>query len=130
MRKTGTLWVHAVLAGTLFFSSGCAALLVGAAAGVGGYAWVSGALVKEYPVSAEKTHQALLRALKQLDIHVTEDKGDRLSAVVRARLADGRAVKIGVDALTERSAKIRIRVGVFGDRLKSEMIVNALDKLL
>lgn len=128
MGKIHSFWGSVVLAGALLTSSGCAALLVGAAAGVGGYAWVSGALVKEYNATVAKTHQAVLQALKQLDIKVTSDQADRLAAVVQARLADGRAVKVSVDAMTERTAKVRIRVGVFGDRAKSEMIAAALDK--
>jgi len=114
----------------LVTSSGCVAVIAGAAAGVGGYAWVKGALVKEFDVSSDKLHDASLKAFKKLEIPVDVDKSDRLTATIRGEFADGRDVKIDIDALTERSAKIKIRVGLFGDRTKSEMIYNTIQSYL
>ncbi len=111
--------------------SGCVALVVGAAAaGAGGYAWIKGALVKEFDVSAEELYKATKSGLKGLAMRVTEDQADRVSAVLAADFADGKKVKINIEALTEVRSQIRIRVDVFGDKSKSELILNAIERKL
>ncbi len=110
--------------------SGCAALVVGAAAGAGSYVWVKGALVKEFEVPAQDLYQATKEGVSQLGLNINEDRADRISAVLAASFADGSGVKINIDALTEVRSKIRIRVGVFGDKGKSELIFNAIQKNL
>ena len=121
----GVLW------GVMILSlSGCFAVLLGAAAGVGGYAWVKGSLVKEFNVSADKLHRATVNGVKSLDLPVKEDQGDRLSAKVISRFSDEKKIRIDIDAMTETTSKINIRVGIFGDKLRSEMIYNAIQKQL
>ena len=111
--------------------SGCVALVVGAAAaGAGGYAWIKGALIKEYDVSAEKLYEATKSGLNSLAMNVTDDRADRVSAVLAADFADGKKVKINIEALTEARAQIRIRVDVFGDKSKSELVLQAIEKNL
>lgn len=111
--------------------SGCVALVVGAAAaGAGGYAWIKGALVKEFDVSAEELYKATKSGLNGLAMRVTEDQADRVSAVLAADFADGKKVKINIEALTEVRSQIRIRVDVFGDKSKSELILNAVERKL
>jgi hypothetical protein len=109
-------------------ASGCFALFLGAAAGAGGYAWVSGALEKDYLNPAEKLEQATNRGLKDLQLVIKEQERDRLSAKIRTQFADGQSVNIDIKALTEKSARLRIRVGVFGNRTRSEMVLNAIEK--
>jgi hypothetical protein len=119
---------------SLFFAvlgaSGCLGLVVGAAAGVGGYAWIKGDLVKEFNVPAEKLHNAALRALRGMELAIMEEKSDRLSGKIRADFADGTPVWITVGAMTELSSRIKIRVGHFGDKTRSELIFNAVQKNL
>ena len=110
--------------------SGCVALAVGAAAEVGGYAWVNGELVKEYQVSADKLQHATIRALKNLNTSIIEQKGDRLSARISGQFADGKKVNIGIEALTEKSAKIKIRVGMISDQTRSQLIADEIEKSL
>ncbi len=110
--------------------SGCVALAVGAAAGAGGYMWVKGQLVKEYPVPSEKLQRATLRALKNMGLAIVEQKGDRLAAKIESAFQDGKKIHIAVEAVTERSSRIKIRVGVFGDKMRSEMVLNAVEKNL
>jgi len=114
----------------LLASSGCVALFIGAAAGVGGYAWMSGVIEKNFLVSAPELQQATVKALDHLDLPVQEREEDRIAAFYRAEFSDGQNVTIHIKALTERAAQIRIRVGVFGNRTRSEMILNAVDERL
>ena len=107
---------------------GCVPLLVGAAAGAGGYAWVRGALVKQFDTPTTKLHEATLRALKNLKLAVQYDKSDRITSTTRSEFSDGKNINIDIRAVTEYSARITIRVGFLGDRLRSEMILDALQK--
>jgi len=109
---------------------GCVPLVIGAAAGVGGYAWIQGELVQDISTSAEKLHRATTRAMRDLKFAVYEDRGDRISAKVIAKFADGTDVKIYINAKTEYLAGIKIRVGILGDKEKSETILNAIKRRL
>ncbi|MCB9772350.1 MAG: DUF3568 family protein [Candidatus Omnitrophica bacterium] len=111
-------------------AAGCIPLVVGAAAGVGGYAWVQGELANDVSVSNEKLHRAVIRAVRDLKLAVYEDKSDRLSSKVFAKFADGTDVHINTVAKTERVATVKIRVGLLGDKEKSEMIFAAIQKRL
>lgn len=122
-----SLAVSAGLLALVLSASGCFALLVGAAAGAGSYAWVQGALVKEYDSSARDLHDAVVQGIKDLELEMIDDQADRISATTRARFADGKTVKVTIEAITEFSARLKIRVGTFGDKVRSEMILEAID---
>ncbi len=124
-------FILVILIGSLAVScGGCVWLAVGAVAGAGTYAWMHGVLQKDFMVSAQELQAATRRAFNDLDMTITEQTEDRLSAVYKAALADGENVSLTIEALTERSARIRIRVGMFGDEVKSEMILSALEQRL
>jgi len=110
-------------------SSGCIALLLGAAAGAGGFAYVKGVLEKNYTIPADELKIAAVRGIRSLDMEIYEE-GDRLFTKIRSSFADGKALKVDVKALTEKTSQLRIRVGVVGDVSRSEMILNAIEKNL
>jgi len=130
MNRMKNVFVVAWLLGAVVTLSGCVGLLVGAAAGAGGYAWAKGALVKEFDVSAEKLTSAAVRGIKKLELPLEEEKTDHLSGYVRSKTADNQKIVIEVKALTEKRAELRIRVGLLGDLAKSEMLLNAIKKNL
>ncbi len=110
--------------------SGCLPLLVGAAAGAGGLAWANGDLEQNVNTSNERVHSAVIKALNSLKITVKSDQSDRLKSRVKAEFSDGEGVAVDTDALTEKATKIKVRVGLIGDKQKSEMILNAILKNL
>ena len=115
---------------SMLATAGCIPLIVGAAAGAGGYAYVRGVLVKQFDVSASDLHHAAIQGLKSLDLPIKYDKGDRLSAKVRSEFSDGKDVKIDIVAVTEETSQLKIRVGMVSDKLRSEMILSAIEKHL
>lgn len=130
MLKYGKVLALSVLIlSTALMTSGCF-LLVGAAVGAGGYAWVKGELEKTYEVPAERLHSATTRALRDLKLVVSENVGDRISAKIRAQFADGADVAIHIEAKTERASTVKIRVGILGDKEKSEMIIRTIENRL
>ena len=126
--RNATVVVSLILAVTC--GSGCWALFVGAAAGVGGYAWANGAMTKDYSASADDVHEAVVKGLKKLKMPVLTDVNDRLSAKVTSEFSDGKNVVIDIDALTEQTARLRIRVGPIGDKTASELILSSVEKYL
>ena len=115
---------------TLCFSSGCLALVVGAAAGAGGIAYVKGALEKNFDKPVLAVHKASLSTLKNLKMTIKEEKLDQHKGTIKAEDSAGKSVTIESEALTEKSSKITIRFGVFGDESRSQMILNAIQKRL
>ncbi len=113
--------VFLVLAPVLLLS-GCVALVVGAAAGVGGYAYVKGELVRVYDVPYEKAWTASLDTLKSLDMTIVDESRDKLKGIISAKRADDASIKVTVESLSEQSTRVKVRVGVFGDRSASERI--------
>lgn len=115
---------------SLVTMSGCIPLLIGAAAGVGGISYAKGALIKNVDHTVSKVHKAGLAALKKLNLFVTTDELNKRSALIRAEYENGQKIQIFIDALTERSSKITIRIGTFGNQEQSQIILNAIQKKL
>jgi hypothetical protein len=112
----------ALLAASL---TGCVAVVAGAA-GAGTVAWVRGELEATLDVSYEKAATAANLAIKQLQFAKISEKKDALTAILIARTAEDRKVEIKVIKVGDQSAKVQIRVGVFGDEALSLTI---LDKI-
>ena len=110
--------------------SGCFALVVGAAAGAGGYAYMQGDVEKNLDESLKAVHKASVSGLKDLKMFIVKDELKFDSAVIKAQNADGKDVTVFIKALTEKASKINIRAGVFGDDTESMKILNAIQHRL
>ena len=110
--------------------SGCAALLVGGAAGAGGAVYVKGKLSEDVNATASQVHDATVSALKELNLPIIEDTHDNLSAKMKSRFADGAEVWIDISSLSTESSQITVRVGVLGDENRSRQILDAVHKHL
>ena len=114
----------------LMTMAGCIPLLIGAAAGVGGMTFVKGKLVHNVDHTVDQVHKASLKALKDLDLFVISDELNKRSSVTKAEYENGEKISVFIDVLTERSSKITIRVGTFGDHEESQAILNLILKKL
>ena len=114
----------------VIFICGCVPIIIGAAARVGGYTWMNGAMEKDYYVSSKNLHSATLKGLKDMGVKIREDKKDKHFAKIIAEFADGKSIKINIQGVTERSSKIKVRVGLMGNKIRSEMVLNAVQKYL
>ena len=111
-------------------TSGCVALLLGAVAGAGSVVYVKGELEKNLDATVVKMHKASLAGLKDLDMFVLSDELNVHNASIRSEDAQGKKVTIRIDALTERSSKIKIRIGIVGNKTKSQIILDAIERKL
>ena len=109
------------MAGTL---QGCALFLIGAGAAGGGagVAYAKGELEQVHAGPYDRVWDATLRALRTLNIPVSDTQKDRISAKAVGARADGTAVVVSVLPVTKDSTSVRVRIGNFGDRPASERI--------
>lgn len=106
--------------------TGCAALLVGAAAGAGGVAYVQGELKVTESVSLAVAQRAAEKALTDLKLGIQKRQADGLSGVLEARTAGDQKVTVKTKRIADKSTEIGIRVGVLGDEAKSRQILNRI----
>ena len=115
---------------TVATSSGCFALLLGAAAGAAGVVYVKGDLEKNFDEDMERLHKASVAALKSKDIFVISETVNLHDITILGEDEAGEKVNVMIKALTEKTSKVKVRVGVVGDEAKSLELMNAIEKKL
>ena len=108
--------------------TGCIPLIIGAAAGAGGVAYVQGILHKNLDIPIDKLQRISLDALKRLKMTVKEQKVEGAQSFIKAEDVDHAKIKITINKLTENSSQLNIHVGLWGNQTKSQMILNAIEK--
>ena len=118
-----------LMAGTL---QGCALILLGggAAGGAAGVAYAKGELEQVHAAPYDRVWDATLRALRTLNIAVSDTQKDQISAKAVGARTDGTAVVVTVLPVTKDSTSVRVRIGSFGDRPTSERIQGQVAVLL
>jgi hypothetical protein len=115
------------LAGTLLATAGCVgALVAGAAAGAGGYAYVKGELKATESAPLDRMWNATLAAMKDLEFPVTSQRKDALEAELTARNASDKKVAIKLKKVSEAATEVHIRVGTLGDEALSRVIMEKI----
>ena len=102
--------------------SGCAGLLVGAGAGVGTYAYIQGELKRNYDAPVDRVWQASLAAVKELRLRIESKQQDAFGGVIKGKMADDKSYEISLKRISDKSTDVGVRIGTFGDRIKSEAI--------
>ncbi len=105
--------------------SGCAAVLVagvGAGAGFGTYRYVQGDLRRDYLGPMPRVWEATVATFDDLKMTPTVQEKDFFGGVVQGKLHDGTEVTATLRRQAEDSTEVGVRVGLFGDREKSQTI--------
>jgi len=110
-----------LLLGTLLFSAGCAAILVGGAAATGTYVYLDGQAKNTYQASLQKSYNASLAACRELTIPVTSETRDGTSGKITGKLS-GDTVIISMKLVGDNLTEITVRVGLFGNESASRRI--------
>ena len=110
-----------LMAGAL---QGCPLIILGggAAGGAAGVAYAKGELEQVHAAPYDRVWDATLRALRTLNIAVSDTQKDQISAKAVGARTDGTAVVVTVLPVTKDSTSVRVRIGTFGDRPASERI--------
>jgi hypothetical protein len=124
--------VVVVLCAAALCGSGCAVLLVGAAAGAGvaGAAYALGDLEAHLEADPPAVAKAAERALNALQIRVISNAVSGLDARLVGRTGADRKVTVKVKGAGEGRSEISIRVGAFGDETMSRSILRRIEKEL
>ena len=112
------------------FSSGCIPLVVGAAGGAAGVAYVMGKSTEELNYDVPVVHRAALTAMKELGLTLSEDRADTLSAHMESEFADGASIWISLESMGESRTQATIRVGRTGDEVRSRKILDTIKQYL
>lgn len=100
---------------------GCMVAVVGAgAAGTVGY--LKGDLEVVEAVSLNVVYQATEKAVEEMNLFEISKKKDSLEAIFTLRDVSDKKITIKMTAITKSTTKISIRVGIFGNEAKSQMI--------
>lgn len=112
--------------------SGCAVGLLGAGAGAGaaGATYVMGKLEDEINAPVPQVQRASVASLKNLDLPVNKERGDKLSAELESETADQKKIWISINSLGPSRSKLIIRVGLLGDEVRSRQILESIHKRL
>jgi hypothetical protein len=110
---------------------GCAALLVGGAAGAGTAGWLSGKLTQEFNASYDRTVTAAEDALKSLSLELTKESKETDVTQLRSKYNDGKEIWIDVRRISKNSTKVEVRVGAVNpDKDASAKILKAIGQRL
>jgi len=128
MRKK-QVFVIVLLVITVGLVGGCMVAAVGAGA-AGTVAYVRGDLEAVESKKLDAVYEATLKAVNKLELNVTKETKDSLSAVIVARDAQDKKITIKLSATTENTTKLSIRVGLFGSETKSRLIYQKIHENL
>lgn len=110
--------------------SGCLALAVGAAGGAAGAVYVMGKLQDEINRPLPVVHDAAVAAMKDLELKLSEDRIDKISAHMESSFSDGPHVWMDMESVSDSRCRITIRVGLTGDEVRSRKIYEAVKQHL
>lgn len=109
--------------------TGCVAVVAAGAAGTG-VAWYRGQLEANLDQNIEAVFAASQKALRQLEFANISNKKSTVDAQLVSRTALDKKVEITLQKVTDRSTKVMIRVGVFGDETLSMSILDKIKAAL
>lgn len=109
--------------------TGCVAVVAAGAAGTG-VAWYSGRLEANLDHDLDTVFAASQKALTRLEFANISHKTSRVDARLVSRTALDKKVEITLQKVTDRSTKVMIRVGVFGDETLSMSILDKIKAAL
>ncbi len=106
--------------------NGCVVAVAGAVAGV---AYVKGVAAKAYDADMEKAKASVNMVFGTLEVNKTEEAGDKFNYTMNGKTDGGTtSVEVKLKALTEKTTEVSVRFGVFGDKRKSFMFFEELEK--
>ena len=103
---------------------GCVLLAVGAgaAAGAGTVAYLRGELQTTYAASLDRTWEAALDALKELNYRIISSQKEGPEGEIEAKRVGEDTVKVHLMISGPGTTLVKIRVGIFGDEVVSQAI--------
>jgi len=98
----------------LLLTTGCIALVVGAGAGAGTYAYVNGELSRTYQASYQTTYNVCKGILADLNQPILEEKTDGTQTTISTKRADGTPMKVTIRIVDPEWTDVSVRTGHIG----------------
>ena len=98
----------------LVISTGCIALVVGAGAGAGTFAYVDGQLSRTYQADYQTTYKACKSILADLKQPVLEEKTDGIQTTIRSQRFDETPMTITIRIIDPEWTEVTVRTGYIG----------------
>ena len=98
----------------LAISTGCIALVVGAGAGAGTFAYVDGQLSRTYQADYQTTYRACKGILADLKQPVLEEKTDGIQTTIRSQRSDETPMTITIRIIDPEWTEVTVRTGYIG----------------
>ena len=127
--KVKQIIMAAILGGAAFSISGCTAILLGG----GGDEMagnIRGDLVAMMEEDMETVYNASLKALNELEMDVASKEINGLESKIVAYNSEAKKVEITLKRTEYDYTKLRIRIGILGDKMQSVMIYDWIKKNL
>lgn len=123
-------FAFAFLVLAMLFSSGCAAVVVGAAAGAGAVIYHKGELHSPEAATYDNAWNASLAGLADLNYVVVDKLKGGLKARIIARAPGDKKVTIDLEKETGTVTRIGIRIDTFGNEAQSRIVLDAIKRHL
>jgi hypothetical protein len=98
----------------LWVSTGCIALVVGAGAGAGTYAYVNGQLSRTYQANYMTTYEVCKGILEDMKQPVLEEKTDGTQTTIKSQRSDETPMVITVRIIDPDWTEVTVRTGHIG----------------
>jgi len=98
----------------LWFSSGCIALVVGAGAGAGTYAYVDGELSRTYRADYQTTYKVCKGILEDMKQPILEENTDGTQTTIKSQRADETPMVVKVRIIDPEWTEVSVRTGYIG----------------
>ncbi len=98
----------------MLLTSGCVALVVGAGAGAGTFAYVNGQLSRTYQATYEKTYAVCQDILSDMKQPLLEEKTDGTQTTIKSERLDGTPMMVRVRIIDPDWTEVSVRTGYVG----------------
>jgi hypothetical protein len=113
------------------FTGSCAFVMVGSAGMAGAYAWSQGELSRNYRQPLATSWEGVKHALSVSRLTVEEQAIDpHYGKIVASAPGGEEQVTVSLEKWTKTETRVTVRMGVMGDRAKSERIHEEIEKAL
>jgi hypothetical protein len=98
----------------IWLLTGCAAVILGAGVGVGTYTYLKGDLKRSYQVKFDKTLDACISVLNDLNQPILEKTTDGEETTIQSQRKNGSPQTITISIASVDWTEVSVRTGVFG----------------
>ena len=98
----------------LLLSTGCIALVVGAGAGAGTFAYVDGQLNRTYQANYQTTYEVCKGILQDMKQPILEEKTDGTQTTIKSKRVDETPMTVKVRIIDPDWTEVSVRTGYIG----------------